>query len=300
MEDGNIIERRMRFAIFGNDHRNLELSRMRELAGCLEERRAEVYVEQGFGKKLKQTLKADLAVTGFFEALDFGVDFVISMGGDGTFLQAVSKVGAKGTPIIGVNMGRLGFLANVNPSEIRDMIDDVYAGNYVIDERSVIQMELEGEGSVGNPYALNDVAILKRDNASMISIRTSIDGEYLVTYLADGLVVSTPTGSTAYSLSNGGPILVPQTHTISLTPVAPHSLNIRPIVVGDDVAIRLEVESRSHHYLAAVDGRSSKLREGTVVVIRKAPFRVRIVKRTDSLFFSTLRNKLMWGADTRE
>ncbi|GAB6982797.1 NAD kinase [Prevotella dentasini JCM 15908] len=290
----------MSFAIFGNDYKALEPVQIREVTDYLTERNAEIYIEQLFYRALRKVFSGNLNIAGTFDGVNFDVDFAISMGGDGTFLQAASKVGAKETPIIGVNMGRLGFLANVSPTEIREMLDDIYKGNFSIDERSVIQMELEGEPVASNPYALNDIAILKRDNASMISIRASLDGEYLVTYLADGLVVSTPTGSTAYSLSNGGPILVPHTGTISLTPVAPHSLNIRPIVVSDDVVIRLEVESRSHNYLVAVDGRSGKLREGTVVVIRKAPFKVRIVKCRGYHYFATLRDKLMWGADTRE
>ena len=197
-------------------------------------------------------------------------------------------------------MGRLGFLANVLPSEIKETLDDIYNGNFDIDERSVIKIESENEAIETYPYALNDISILKRDNASMITIHASIDGEYLVTYQADGLIVSTPTGSTAYSLSNGGPIIVPRGGILSLTPVAPHSLNIRPIVLSDDVEIRLEVESRSHNYLVAIDGRSETLEESTVLSIRKAPFVIRIVKRRTHSYFSTLRTKLMWGADLRK
>ena len=162
-----------------------------------------------------------------------------------------------------------------------------------------IQIEADGEPIEGNPFALNDIAVLKRDNASMISIRTSIDGEYLVTYQADGLIVSTPTGSTAYSLSNGGPIMVPQSGILCLTPVAPHSLNIRPITIKDDSVITLEVGSRSHNFLVAIDGRSEKLQESTTITIRKAPFSIKVVTRLGQRYYSTLREKLMWGADQR-
>ena len=163
----------------------------------------------------------------------------------------------------------------------------------------MIQAELEGQQLQTCPRALNDIAVLKRDNASMISIRTCINGEYLVTYQADGLIVSTPTGSTAYSLSNGGPIIVPQAGILCLTPVAPHSLNIRPIVVKDDSEITITVESRSHNFLIAIDGRSERCEEGTRLTIRKAPYGIHIVKRRGQKYFSTLREKMMWGMDQR-
>ena len=200
-------------------------------------------------------------------------------------------MGSKGIPIIGVNMGRLGFLADVQPQEIEQAFHALSTGDYSIEEHAVIMCDAG--------CAVNDIAVLKRDTASMISIRTLINGEYLVTYRADGLIVSTPTGSTAYNLSNGGPIMVPQTGILCLTPVAPHSLNIRPIVVKDDSVIEIEVESRSHNFLVAVDGRAVKMEQGTRVVIRKAPYKVKVVKRLNKKYFSTLRDKMMWGADMR-
>ena len=163
----------------------------------------------------------------------------------------------------------------------------------------MIKVEAEGCDFSGSDCALNDVAILKRDNASMITIHASINGERLTTYQADGLVVSTPTGSTAYSLSVGGPIIVPGTHIFSLTAVAPHSLSMRPIVISDESVITLRVECRSHHFLVALDGRSEKCSEGTTITLRKAPYQIKILKRQQSTYFSTLREKLMWGADTR-
>ena len=209
------------------------------------------------------------------------------------------RVGTKQIPIIGVNMGRLGFLADVLPAEVEAALATIIVGNYAIEEHTAIQVVTEGGGFEGCHYALNDIAVLKRDVASMISIRTSIDESYLVTYQADGLIVSTPTGSTAYSLSNGGPIIVPQTRTLCLTPVAPHSLNIRPIVISDKSVVRLEVESRSHNYLIAIDGRSYTMHEGSAVTISRAPFVTRIVKPNGLRYFSSLREKMMWGADKR-
>jgi NAD+ kinase len=179
-------------------------------------------------------------------------------------------------------------------------ISDIYAGNYRVDEHSVIKIETSGEEKLeSSPFALNDIAILKRDNASMISIRASINGEYVTTYQADGLIVTTPTGSTAYNLSNGGPIIAPGTGTLCLTAVAPHSLNIRPIVVPDNSVISLKVESRSHSVLVAVDGKSTSLSDGTEVRISKAKHTVRIIRFSDRKYYSTLREKMMWGLDQR-
>ena len=293
-------EKKLSFAIFGNTSKAFDTLQIVDILDYLAGREADIYIEQNFYHTLLKELKKEFSIAGVFEGVNFDVDYVISLGGDGTFLKAASKVGPKQTPIIGINMGRLGFLANVAPEEIRDVLDNVFEGKYEIEERAVIQLKADGAVLENCPFALNDIAILKRDNAAMISIKASVNGEYLVTYLADGLVISTPTGSTAYSLSVGGPIIVPQSGILSMTPVAPHSLNIRPIVINDEAEIKLEVQSRSHNFLAAVDGRSEKLSEGVTLTIKKAPHKVRIVKAYGQRFFSTLREKLMWGADTRQ
>lgn len=290
-------ERKLSFAVFGNASKAFDSHQITEILGYLGAHEADVYIEQNFYNSLQKELKKSISIAGVFEGVNFDVDYVISLGGDGTFLKAASKVGPKQIPIIGVNMGRLGFLANVAPEEIKDVLNNVFEGKFEIEERAVIQLEADGKALENCPFALNDIAILKRDNAAMISIKASVNGEYLVTYLADGLA---PTGSTAYSLSVGGPIIVPQSGILSMTPVAPHSLNIRPIVISDEAEIKLEVQSRSHNFLAAVDGRSEKLSEGVTLKIRKAPHKVRIVKVYGQRFFSTLREKLMWGADTRQ
>ncbi|MBF1558463.1 MAG: NAD kinase [Prevotella salivae] len=228
------------------------------------------------------------------------VDLVISMGGDGTFLKAACMVGEREIPILGINKGRLGFLADVLPSEIEDVLEHVLRRDYMIENHTVIKLEADGECVDCCPFALNDIAVLKRDTASMISIKAYINGEFLVNYQADGLIIATPTGSTAYSLSNGGPIIVPQSGSLCITPVAPHSLNIRPIVINDTSVIELEVCSRSHNFLVAIDGRSMKLTEGTRLTIRKADYMVKLVKLKNQRYFSTLHRKLMWGADSRQ
>jgi NAD+ kinase len=292
--------KRLKFAIFGNEYQAKKSVAIDNLLIALKNRDAEIYMDRHYYEFLvhDHILKND-NITGVFEDYNFDVDYVISMGGDGTFLKAASHVGAKGTPIIGVNMGRLGFLADILPSEIEEAVDEIYQNKYTLESHTVIKIEADGEPIEGNPYALNDIAILKRDNAAMITINTYVNDEYLVSYQADGLVISTPTGSTAYNLSNGGPIIVPRAGIISLTPVAPHSLSIRPIVISDDSVIKLTVESRSHNFLAAIDGRSEKLLEGTKITIRRASYDIKIVKRCTRRYFSTLREKLMWGADNR-
>jgi len=224
---------------------------------------------------------------------------VLSIGGDGTFLKAASRVGSRNIPILGINTGRLGFLADVSPEEMEDTFNDIYSGNYRIEDRSVLQVSCKEQELKGYPFGLNEIAVLKRDSSSMISIHTAINGAYLTTYQADGLVIATPTGSTAYSLSIGGPVIVPHSNTIAITPVAPHSLNVRPIVINDDWEITLDIESRSHNFLIAIDGRSETCREGSQLTIRKADYKIKVVKRNCHIFFNTLRNKMMWGADGR-
>lgn len=291
--------RHLRFAIFGNEYQVEKAVAIQRVLDFLAQRGADVYVDSTFYSFIKEHRLAHAEVAWTFEGDDFDVDYVISLGGDGTFLKAASRVGKKLTPIIGVNMGRLGFLANVLPSEVEEMLGNVYEGDYQVEDHAAIEILTDGEQLQGSPYALNDIAVLKRDHASMISIQTEINGDYLVTYQADGLIVTTPTGSTAYSLSNGGPVIVPQSGNLCLTAVAPHSLNIRPIVISDDSVVTLRVESRTHNFLVAVDGRSERLTETTTVTIRKAPFPIRIVKRSGQRYFSTLREKMMWGADKR-
>lgn len=287
------------FAIFGNSFQPRKSQSLMRVLDFLRSKGASIIFDRTFYDFLTAGQNQELGEVGTFDGDDFNADYVISMGGDGTFLKAAVRVGIKSIPLIGINMGRLGFLADVLPGEVESALQAVLEGNYNIEEHTAIQISTSGGDFDGCHYALNDIAVLKRDIASMIGIHTSIDGSFLVNYQADGLIVSTPTGSTAYSLSNGGPIIVPQTRTLCLTPVAPHSLNIRPIVISDSSTVTLEVESRSHNYLVAVDGRSYTMHEGSTVTISKAPFVTRIVKPNGRRYFSSLRDKMMWGADKR-
>ena len=288
-----------KFALFGNIYQAKKSAHVLRLLSILAKHQAEVYIHKDFYLYLTKDQKMDIQVAGVFEGDDFEADMVLSMGGDGTFLKAASYVGKKNIPILGINTGRLGFLADISPEEMEETFEDIYRKNYKLEDRSVLQVFSESQFLKGYPCGLNEIAILKRDSSSMITIHTSINGAYLTTYQADGLVIATPTGSTAYSLSIGGPIIVPHSKTIAITPVAPHSLNVRPIVVNDDCEITLDVESRSHNFLVAIDGRSETCREGTRLTIRKADYHIKIVKRPNHVFFHTLRNKMMWGADGR-
>lgn len=289
----------MKFAIFGNTYQASKSAYAAHLFELLAHRGADICVCRDFHHFLTADLGLRLPEVELIEGRHFSADMVVSIGGDGTFLKAASRVGDKGIPILGINTGRLGFLADLSPEEMDNMLDDIYLNKYMVESRSVLQLKSDDPRLQHDPFALNEIAILKHDSSSMITIHTSINGAPLTTYQADGLVIATPTGSTAYSLSVGGPIIVPHSHSVVITPVAPHSLNVRPIVICDDWQISLTVESRSHNFLVAVDGRSESCREHTRLHIVKAPYSIRVVKRPDHIFFDTLRQKMMWGADIR-
>ncbi len=293
----------LRFALFGNVYQQHKSAAIRVLLNSLRSHGAQIFIEKEYFEFLRSVFSEFTDSSDFREFDNFDeteVDFAVSVGGDGTLLRTASKVGAKQTPIVGVNMGRLGFLADGTAGgDITSMVNALCKGDYTLEDRALIHVDTDGESLCGCANALNDVAILKRDTASMISIRAAINDEFLTTYQADGLVISTPTGSTAYSLSNGGPIIVPQTGVMLMTAVAPHSLNIRPLVLPDTATIELTVRSRSHTFLVGIDGRSSTLPEGTTLRLSRAPYVAKIVKRSGTSYFATLRDKMMWGADSR-
>ncbi len=285
----------MKFALFGNTYQTKKSAHAATLFATLRQYQAELYVDSEFYHFLPEELMRQYPPHGIFDGEDFEADMVISMGGDGTFLKSAMRVGSRNIPILGINTGRLGFLADISPEEIGETFQEICNGHYQVEDRSVLCLQNEGEPLPGYPFALNEIAVLKRDSSSMITIHTHINGALLTTYQADGLVIATPTGSTAYSLSVGGPIMVPHAGTIVLTPVAPHSLNVRPIVLRDDWEITLDVESRSHNFLVAIDGRSESCKQGTRLTIKKAVYCIKVVKRYNHIFFQTLREKMMWG-----
>ncbi|MDD2313907.1 MAG: NAD kinase [Proteiniphilum sp.] len=230
------------------------------------------------------------------------VDMVVSVGGDGTFLRTATTVGDSGIPVLGINTGRLGFLAAINYSDVEETLQEVMDNSYNVQERTLLKMSTDEAfpPEYFNNHALNEVALLKQDTASMLSIHAYINNDYLTSYQADGLIISTPTGSTAYSLSIGGSILSPTIPSIILSPIAPHNLTSRSLVVDDSSIISLKVESRSHMFLVSVDGQSRVLDETVNIQVRKDDYTLRVVKRLGHTFYQTLRDKLMWGADVRK
>jgi len=224
---------------------------------------------------------------------------VVSMGGDGTLLETISHVGKRRIPVIGINVGRLGFLATVSPERISDLIEALENNQYKIDERTLVKVESNIDLFEGRNFGLNDFTITKTDTASMITIHTYLNDEFLNSYWADGLIISTPTGSTGYSLSCGGPVLVPHSQNFIITPVSPHNLNVRPLVVEDSSIIRLEVKSRSNNFLVSMDSRSRVVDVVTELTVSKADFTARLIKMREDSFLDTLRSKLSWGLDMR-
>jgi NAD+ kinase len=227
------------------------------------------------------------------------IDFLFSIGGDGTILGTVTSINDTGTPIIGVNSGRLGFLANTSKDEIKQAIKYLVEGNYRIEQRSLLELNSKSNLFGKFNFALNELTVHKKDSASMMTVHAYVDDLYLNSYWVDGLIVSTPTGSTAYSLSCGGPILAPMSKNMVITPIAPHNLNIRPMVISDNSTIRLKVEGREDTFLATLDSRSEEITAENELVISKAKFTINLVQFPNQDFFSTIRNKLFWGRDKR-
>lgn len=290
----------MRFAIFGNPSLSKLTGNEQNLFRLLDSLKDEISVDDTYLQFLNKNTDWAIPYTDVIKDNDFSADVVISIGGDGTFLRTASRVGDKGIPMIGINTGRLGFLADVTSDRMESVVRLIHDGNYTLQKKNLLEICMEGLPKGYSPYALNDIAILKHDISSMISIRTEVDGIPLVTYQADGLVISTPTGSTAYSLSIGGPVITPGTNVFELTPVAPHSLTMRPIVLSHDQVISLSIMSRSNSFLVSIDGHSFSCPDNTKIEIRRAPFQISVMKPDGQDFFSTLREKMIWGVDNRQ
>ena len=289
----------MKIAIFANTYRPFILTPLRTLIDFFTEKGVTLMLEQ---ELYKFVVEHDDCCSDTIEIIsndDFSANIALSIGGDGTFLSTAAHIGKKQIPVLGINTGRLGFLADVPVENILPALESLLSSNYDIEERTLLFVETSDHTQLDNPYALNEVSVLKQDSSSMISIHTYLNGEAIHTYQADGLLISTPTGSTAYSMSVGGPIVVPQAQNILLSPVASHSLNVRPLIVPDNWIIELDVKSRSHCYQVALDGRSVILSEDTKLRITKADFSVKVIKQRNHTFFHTLKSKLMWGMDKR-
>ena len=236
-----------------------------------------------------------------FEALDQSFDYLISIGGDGSMLQAITKVGHTDIPILGINTGRLGFLTSLQKESINQGLKQLFNKEYTLVERSLLEVHLshKDESIADFRYALNEVSISRKNSASMISVHTKVNDQALATYWADGLIVATPTGSTGYSLSSGGPVMSPKTAAIVLTPIAPHNLNIRPLILPDDAKVSACVEGREEEHLLSLDSRIVSLPQNTKIHIEKAPFTIKTIQWEENAFFKTLQEKLYWGLDKR-
>ncbi|MDR0768475.1 MAG: NAD kinase [Dysgonamonadaceae bacterium] len=287
----------MRIGIFGSNYQAGKQESIKTLFDTIRLLNGEVWVEAGFYNYLSVQFAYTPAVLGVIESDTFPLDLIISLGGDGTFLRTATWVGRQEIPILGINTGRLGFLADIGTNDIRETLEDIFRSNYSIEERSLLALQTPRPQLCN--FALNEIVVQKRDSSAMIAIHTWLNEEFLTTYLADGLLVATPTGSTAYSMSVNGPIIIPQANNFVLSPVAPHSLNVRPLVIPEDYYIRLKVETRNGNFLIALDGRSSVYPSESEFLIRKADFYVKIVKRAGQRFYDTLRKKLLWGTDVR-
>ncbi len=287
----------MKIGIFGNDNQKEHL--IKEIFDILLDKGVEVYLQPAFASYLKSEFGYEPKTAGLIECDNLNFDIALSVGGDGTFLKTASIIKKSDIPILGINTGRLGFLADVSENNLKDVINEVIRDNYRIEERSQLMLNTENKEFCGYNYALNEVAILKQDTASMLTIHAHVNGEYLTSYQADGLIIATPTGSTAYSMSVGGPIMSPDAANFILSAIAPHSLTTRPLVVPDNTVITLDIESRNRNYLVSLDGRSDILTAETRLEIKKGHYPLKVVKRIGHTFYETLREKLMWGVDSR-
>ncbi|AMM51086.1 inorganic polyphosphate kinase [Rufibacter sp. DG15C] len=290
----------MKIAIVGKPVKEEVLPYVKRLFDNLLQRGITITISEGFAELLEPMLPLPATVEYFNRQTNLqDVSYMLSLGGDGTLLDAVTYVGALQIPILGINMGRLGFLASVPYAQLDASIETLLKGHYTFDERSLIHLDSDQEVFEGINFGLNEFSILKRDTSSMIAVHTYIDGEYLNSYWADGLIVATPTGSTGYSLSCGGPVMMPQTNNFVISPVCPHNLNVRPLVVSDRSVISFEIEGRSTKYLVSLDSRSRPVDASIQLAIRREDFNARLVKLNQVNFLTTLRTKMHWGLDQR-
>ena len=309
----------MTIAIFGNAMKSETLYEVRHLLDFMKEKGINVVLSHELRQELNlreypcfdHSFPKGLTISDlkdhktdflFLEAANYEpIDFALSVGGDGTFLTSAASIGQKNIPILGINCGHLGFLAEVQSQDVDDILQQLIAGQYTIEQRSLLKVSVldksgnEREGLIMAPNALNEIAILKEGLSSMLQIELKVNGEYLHTYNSDGLVIATPTGSTAYNLSIGGPLMVPQSRGIILTPIAPHSLTVKPLVVPDDWQFDIKVTSRYDSYMVSVDGRSQSLSNDMSLHIERAPYTIKVVQIGDNSFLKSLRTKLNWG-----
>jgi NAD+ kinase len=291
----------MNIAIYGRKPTKQHLGDFQEIINLLHSFGWNIILEKELKQQLVDKIGLSPKIEEFTTHRDFhkGIDLTISIGGDGTFIKTVSFIRDSGVPVLGINTGRLGFLANISRDQVEYTLNQVRQKKYEFQKRSLLRIKTEENLFGDDNFALNEVTFHKKDTASMITVHASLDNKYLNSYWADGLIVATPTGSTAYNLSCGGPIITPGCQVHILTPIAPHNLNVRPMVVPDHLPIKLSIEGRDRKYLISLDGNSKSIKQGEEVVIAKAEFMINVVKFEDNNFLDTIRNKMLWGIDKR-
>ncbi len=291
----------MRIAIYGREFNNSVLPYVQEVFNVLEESHCPVFVYKKYLEFIKDKIKLPANTKVFTEHSDLlgNTDVLISLGGDGTLLDTLALVRDSGIPVIGINFGRLGFLASINKDEIKNAIHALQNKEYSLDKRTLLSLESK-QGLFGDEnFALNDITIHRRDNSAMMIIHAYMNNEFVNSYWADGLIIATPTGSTAYSLSCGGPIIYPSSQNFVITPIAPHNLNVRPFIIPDDVSLTFEIEARSAKFLVSCDSRTVTVDRSVKIILNKAAFHVNLIRLNNESYLTTLRNKLLWGIDTR-
>lgn len=291
----------MKIAIYSRGVENEQMKDIHQLMDQLVSHGVEPVFFQDFFNQFYSSVKLDSKYSTFNSGDDLNesIDCVISLGGDGTLLDTVTLVKDSGIPVLGINYGRLGFLANIGREEISSVIDAIANRKYVTDKRTLIHLEANVPLFGETPYALNEFSIHKKDSSPMIKIHTYLNGEFLNTYWSDGLIVSTPTGSTGYSLSCGGPVVFPDSNCFIITPVAPHNLNIRPIVISDNNIISFELEGRTDGFLCTLDSRREIISKEVQLAVKKETFDIKLIRMNENNFLQTLRSKLSWGFDKR-
>jgi NAD+ kinase len=291
----------MLVALYNRTFDEQDVATLQRIVKMLEDHNLSLVIYKDFYERIEPhySFKSKPRVfTGRFD-LPANTDMLFSLGGDGTLLDTVSFVGNSNTPLIGINLGRLGFLAAISEEELEEAILSLVRGSYTIEKRTLLHLDSSLPLFDGSPYALNEFTINRKDSSSMIKIHTFLNGEFLNTYWADGLIVATPTGSTGYSLSCGGPVVFPQTSSFVITPVAPHNLNTRPIVVPDDNVISFEVEGRANQFLCTLDSRTEAITSEVQLAVKKENFTISLVRPDEHNFLKTIRQKLYWGVDKR-
>ncbi|MCB0399231.1 MAG: NAD kinase [Winogradskyella sp.] len=291
----------MKIAVYGQNYTKDSTQKAFEiLLDVLLDKKVGVYIESNFLKQQSAEMQQSSAIRRFVE-LDRSFDLLISIGGDGTILRAITYVRDLGIPIVGINTGRLGFLATIQTDEIESALAEIFNGNYKISERSLLSVTtLPNSSAIGETnFALNEIALSRKNTTSMITVETHLDDEYLTSYWADGLILSTPTGSTGYSLSCGGPVITPEANNFALTPIAPHNLSARPLIIPDKTTVTFKVDGREDQFLMSLDSRIVTLPNTTIVTVQKADFAIKMVERLNETFLDTLRKKLLWGEDRR-